>query len=166
MNIQKNRKGKIIDERKKIKELIQERDEMNPQNDVLADQNQEQLLEIFKENLTESMNFLDSCSANEFYWISELFDDLSEYFQSQKLIECMERNAMRTGVDCAIDIEYAKKANFKGKKAVTVSASRKAKTIKRLSAKKTYYVRVKAYKVVDNEKVYTAYSAKKKVRTK
>ena len=63
-------------------------------------------------------------------------------------------------------IEYAKKANFKGKKAVTVSASRKAKTIKRLSAKKTYYVRVKAYKVVDNEKVYTAYSAKKKVRTK
>ena len=63
-------------------------------------------------------------------------------------------------------IEYAKKANFKGKKTVTVSASRKAKTIKRLSAKKTYYVRVKAYKVVDNEKVYTAYSAKKKVRTK
>ena len=55
---------------------------------------------------------------------------------------------------------------MKGKKTVTVSASRKAKTIKRLSAKKTYYVRVKAYKVVDNEKVYTAYSAKKKVRTK
>ena len=46
---------------KKIKELIQERDEMDPQNDVLADQNQEQLLEIFKENLTESMIFLDSC---------------------------------------------------------------------------------------------------------
>lgn len=63
-------------------------------------------------------------------------------------------------------IEYAKKANFKGKKTVTVSASRKAKTIKRLSTKKTYYVRVKAYKVVDNEKVYTAYSAKKKVCTK
>lgn len=63
-------------------------------------------------------------------------------------------------------IEYAKKANFKGKKTVTVSASRKAKTIKRLSAKKTYYVRVKAYKVVDSEKIYTAYSAKKKVRTK
>ena len=63
-------------------------------------------------------------------------------------------------------IEYAKKANFKGKKTVTVSASKKAKTIKRLSAKKTYYVRVKVYKVVDNEKVYTAYSAKKKVRTK
>ena len=63
-------------------------------------------------------------------------------------------------------IEYAKKANFKGKKTIAVTADKKAKTIKRLSTKKTYYVRVKAYKVVDNEKVYTAYSAKKKVRTK
>ena len=63
-------------------------------------------------------------------------------------------------------IEYAKKANFKGKKTIAVTADKKARTIKKLSAKKTYYVRVKAYKVVDNEKVYTAYSAKKKVRTK
>ena len=62
-------------------------------------------------------------------------------------------------------IEYAKKANFKGKRPLPFPLP-KAKTIKRLSAKKTYYVRVKAYKVVDNEKVYTAYSAKKKVRTK
>lgn len=63
-------------------------------------------------------------------------------------------------------IEYAKKANFKGKKTIAVTADKKARTIKKLSAKKTYYVRVKAYKVVDNKKVYTAYSAKKKVRTK
>ena len=35
-------------------------------------------------------------------------------------------------------IEYAKKANFKGKKAIAVTADKKAKTIKRLSTKKTY----------------------------
>ena len=35
---------------------------------------------------------------------------LSEHFKSQELIDCMESNAKRTGVDCAIDIEYAKKA--------------------------------------------------------
>ncbi len=62
-------------------------------------------------------------------------------------------------------IEYAKKANFKGKDRYRFRFQ-ESKTIKRLSAKKTYYVRVKVYKVVDNEKVYTAYSAKKKVRTK
>ena len=94
----------------KVKELIQERSKMDTQNDVLASQNQEQLLEIFKNNLTDSMEFLDSCFAEELYWISEIFDDLSEYFQSSELIECMERNAIRTGVDCSVDIEYAKKA--------------------------------------------------------
>lgn len=97
----------------KVKELIQERSKMDPQNDVLAGQNQEQLLEIFKINLTEDIEFLNSCSAEELYWISEIFDDLSEYFQSSELIECMERNAIRTGVDCSIDIEYAKKAMVK-----------------------------------------------------
>ena len=94
----------------KVKELILERSKMNPQNDILAGQNQEQLFEIFKVNLNECIEFLDSCSAEELYWISELFDDLSEHFKSQELIECMERNALRTGVDCSIDIEYAKKA--------------------------------------------------------
>ncbi|MGM9970848.1 MAG: hypothetical protein ACI35W_00365 [Anaeroplasmataceae bacterium] len=94
----------------KVKELILERSKMDPQNDILAGQNQEQLFEIFKVNLNECIEFLDSCSAEELYWISELFDDLSEHFKSQELIECMERNALRTGVDCSIDIEYAKKA--------------------------------------------------------
>ena len=97
----------------KVKELIQKRSKMDPQNDVLASQNQEQLLEIFKNNLTDSMEFLDSCSVEELYWISEIFDDLSEYFQSSELIECMERNAIRTGVDCSVDIEYAKKTMSK-----------------------------------------------------
>ena len=94
----------------KVKELILERSKMDPQNDILAGQNQEQLFGIFKVNLNECIEFLDSCSAEELYWISEIFDDLSEYFQSSDLIECMERNAARTGVDCSIDIEYAKKA--------------------------------------------------------
>lgn len=97
----------------KVKELIQERSKMDPQNDVLAGQNQEKLLEIFKMNLTDCIEFLDSCSVEELYWISEIFEDLSEFFQSFELIECMERNATRTGVDCSIDIEYAKKAMVK-----------------------------------------------------
>lgn len=95
---------------KKIKELIQERNEMDPQLDIPASQNQEKLLEIFKINLDESIEFLDSCSSEELYWISELFEELSEFFKSQELIECMERNAKRTGVDCSMDIKYAKDA--------------------------------------------------------
>ena len=30
-----------------------------------------------------------------------------EHFQSKELIECMEKNAKRTGFDCSVDIECA-----------------------------------------------------------
>lgn len=64
-------------------------------------------------------------------------------------------------------IQYATKANFKGAKNVTVKKGTAAsRTIKKLKSKKTYYVRVKAYRTVNGEKIYTLTSAKKKVRVK
>ena len=64
-------------------------------------------------------------------------------------------------------IQYATKSNFKGKKSITIkNGTAVTRTIRKLSAKKTYYVRIKAYKVIDNETVYTKYSVKKKARTK
>ncbi len=95
---------------KLIKKLIQEKKEINPQNDILLNEKYEELLQIFKENLYESINYLNTCSSDEFYWLSELFEDLSEYFKSQELIDCMEQNSKRTGVDCSTNINYAKDA--------------------------------------------------------
>ena len=64
-------------------------------------------------------------------------------------------------------IEYAQKANFKGKKQIVVkNGSRTSQKISKLKKKKTYYVRIKAYRENGTEKVYTRFSAKKKVRTK
>ena len=55
----------------------------------------------------------------------------------------------------------------KGKKVVTVKgASAKSKTVTKLSSKKTYYVKVRAYKTIDGKKVYGAYSKYKKVKVK
>ncbi len=95
---------------KLIKKIIQEKKEIDPQNDILLNEKYEELLQIFKENLYESMNYLNTCSSDEFYWISELFEDLSAYFKSQELIDCMEQNSKRTCVDCSININYAKDA--------------------------------------------------------
>ena len=94
----------------KLKELIKEREQIDAQNDVLTEQNHNEQFELLSENLHETMDFLNICSSEEIYWLSELFERLSEHFKSQELIDCMESNAKRTGVDCAIDIEYAKKA--------------------------------------------------------
>lgn len=94
----------------KLKELIKEREQIDAQNDVLTEQNHNEQFELLSYNLLETMDFLNICSSEEIYWVSELFEILSEHFKSQELIDCMESNAKRTGVDCAIDIEYAKKA--------------------------------------------------------
>lgn len=64
-------------------------------------------------------------------------------------------------------IQYSKKSNFKSAKTLTVkSASKTTTTIKKLTAKKKYYVRVRAYKTIDGKKVYTSWSAKKSVKVK
>ncbi|MCC2864733.1 leucine-rich repeat protein [Anaerovorax odorimutans] len=65
-------------------------------------------------------------------------------------------------------ITYAQKKNFKkGKKNVTISKNKTTKrAIKKLKSKKTYYVKVRAYKKAGSQKLYGAYSAVKKVKVK
>ena len=61
-------------------------------------------------------------------------------------------------------ISYGLKSNFKGAKA---KVSKKARiTLKKLKKKKTYYVRVRAFKTVDGVKVYGSWSKKAKLKIK
>ena len=53
-----------------------------------------------------------------------------------------------------------------GKKSLDVNASKAVRTISKLSKGKKYYVKVRAYKVVDNKKIYGSYSKVKVVTIK
>lgn len=61
-------------------------------------------------------------------------------------------------------IAYGLKSNFKGAK--KINAKKSSVIIKKLRKKKTYYVRVRAYKTVNGQKLYGAWSSKKKVKIK
>ena len=61
-------------------------------------------------------------------------------------------------------IQYAPNKKFKKAKRKTVKST--SITIKKLKKKKTYFVRVRAYKLVDGKKVYGKWSAVKKVKIK
>lgn len=65
------------------------------------------------------------------------------------------------------EITYSTSKKFKDAKTVTVKGgSKKTASIKKLSAKKTYYVKFRAFKKGKSGKAYSAYSSTKKVKFK
>ena len=67
------------------------------------------------------------------------------------------------GVD-GYQIRYSTKKNMK--KAKKKSTTKAKLTVKKLKSKKAYYVQLRGYKVINGKKQYSAWSAKKKVKTK
>ena len=63
-------------------------------------------------------------------------------------------------------IRYSTKKSMKGAKYVTVKKSAKSKKIKKLKAKKQYYVQARTYTVTNGKRVYSKWSAIKTVKTK
>ncbi|MBR1763379.1 MAG: leucine-rich repeat domain-containing protein [Eubacterium sp.] len=64
-------------------------------------------------------------------------------------------------------IQYSTSSKFKNAKTVTVKKNKTTKTtVKKLKAKKKYYVRIRTYKTVSGTKYYSAWSATKTVTTK
>ena len=61
-------------------------------------------------------------------------------------------------------IQYSTDKNFR--KSQSLQRKRTTCLISKLSKKKTYYVHVRAYKIVDGEKRYGEWSKKKKVKIK
>ena len=66
------------------------------------------------------------------------------------------------------EIQVATDKKFKkNKKTVTIKKQKTTKTtVKKLKAKKKYYVRIRTYKIVNSKKVYSSWSKVKSVKTK
>jgi len=83
--------------------------------------------------------------------------------KKKSLVVKIKRNKSVTGYE----IQYSLKKNFKSAKKVTLKKyTNTSKTIKKLKAKKTYYVRVRTYKIYKGKKYYSAWSSVKKKKTK
>ena len=63
------------------------------------------------------------------------------------------------------EIQLATDKKFKKNKK-TVTIKKQKTTVKKLKAKKKYYVRVRTYKIVNGKKVYSSWSKIKSVKTK
>ena len=82
---------------------------------------------------------------------------------AQKATVKWGKNAKASGYE----VQYSTASNFKGAKTVQVSSGKKTSaTLSKLTKKKKYYVRVRAYKTVSGTKYVSAWSSSKNVTIK
>ena len=70
----------------------------------------------------------------------------------------------KTATAKGYQVQYSTSRKFKSKK--TKTTGKTSLTIKNLKKKKTYYVRVRAYKTVNGKKSYGKWSSVKKIKIK
>ena len=53
-------------------------------------------IRILTRNIRDTISFLDNdCTAEEFSWLSEIFDDVAEKTQSREFVDCLYRVAKK-----------------------------------------------------------------------
>ncbi len=76
----------------------------------------EEEIEILSRNINDTIAFLENdCTADEFSWLSEVFDDVAEKTQSRAFVDCLYKVAKKFPDECReynIDkvLEYAEGA--------------------------------------------------------
>ena len=68
----------------------------------------EDITDILSENEEDTIAYQNNCDKDELYWISEVFEDISENLQSQEFIECLRRLDVKfPELDMTKDIDLA-----------------------------------------------------------
>ena len=78
-----------------LKNLIEIADKIDPQNDVLMEENRKARLNEMSKDIEKTIDYLNNCSEDELLWATEVLEDLSAHFKSKKLIDCIENNTIR-----------------------------------------------------------------------
>lgn len=98
---------------KQMKELIEKRKLVEPQDGEGTDYYWKLELEVLEVSLETTIEYINIASEDEIYWCSEVWEDLSTFWKSQQLIEAMENCQKRypnIAKKIQVDIDFAKKA--------------------------------------------------------
>ena len=72
-----------------LKEILARRITLELNDDFALTECWTQEVRILSEDISETIAFFNSCTDEEFYWVSEVFDDLIEQTQSKELFQAM-----------------------------------------------------------------------------
>ena len=95
-----------------FRKIVSKLDSLHINDDAGYEKCWEEEVNLLSKNLNETINFLKSdCSADEFSWMSEVFDDIVEKTKSKEFIDCIEETSKRFTEECSkYNIEGAIKA--------------------------------------------------------
>lgn len=66
-----------------------------PENEIIWEENTKKIFVELSKDIKDTIEYINSCNKEELSYISQVFEELSEHFKSQKLIDCVERNVTR-----------------------------------------------------------------------
>ena len=86
----------------KIRKAIAKRIQTDDEWEEAVEECWQEETSILTEDISKTINFLDhECTADEFSWLSEIFDRVAEKTQSQEFIDCLYRVAQKFPEECA-----------------------------------------------------------------
>jgi hypothetical protein len=75
-----------------FREVLALRKKLHPEDDFETEEMWKKETEILSRDMQKTIDFLENeCTAEELYWISEVFDEVVEKTQSKEFIECLYR---------------------------------------------------------------------------
>lgn len=93
-----------------MKELIEKLKTLDMHDNISIQKIWNKEIEVLSFSLDDTINYLSSASEEEIYWCSNVWDDISRIFKSEKLIETM-KNCKEKYPNIAnsleVDIKYA-----------------------------------------------------------
>ncbi len=95
---------------KQMKQLIEARKKVETQDDEGTKEYWDKEIEVLEQSLDWTIDYLKNASEDEIYWSTEIWDDISEYFCSKKLIDTFKYCEKKCHVDkerLRISVYYA-----------------------------------------------------------
>lgn len=80
-----------MDIENKMEVILNKRKKLNLNNDYGIQTSWNEIIEVLSEYEENTIRYLENCSKEDLYWISEVFEDIAEILQSKELINCLRK---------------------------------------------------------------------------
>lgn len=78
-----------------FKEIINKRMNIDDENYMEVEKCRKEMEKIFSDDINQTIAFLSECTADEFSWLSEVFDQITEKTHSKDFIKALYKTAKK-----------------------------------------------------------------------